>query len=205
MSISNGYATLAEYKSWIALRGLSGDTTTDTSDDSVIEIIIESVSRYIDRETGRRFYPDTSNTDYYYQAAEAYQMDLPDFASIATVSVDYNNTRTYTALTASDWEALPDNYSAEGLPIRGLAILPTSSAYFPIQRRGVKINGKRGWLVAPTDIKDAALAITHNLYSQRAGQPASGRVSVTAGGVVIRPEDVPPYAAQTIKHYRMMT
>ena len=45
MAITNGYATLAEFKLWI-------NTQTDnTNDDAVIEDIIEAVSRFIDGET----------------------------------------------------------------------------------------------------------------------------------------------------------
>jgi len=204
MTITNGYATLAEYKAWIAVRGLAGSVGTDTSDDASIEILIESASRYLDLQTGRRFYPDSTNTTYYYQARDAGTVVLPDFASITTVSVDYSNTRTYTDLTATDWEALPDNYSAEGLPITGLAIVPTSSQYFPVQRKGVKVLGKRGRLAAPTDVKEAVLSITQSLYGARSGQSSAGKMTVTAAGVVIRPEDVPAFAQKIISHYRNM-
>lgn len=202
IAITNGYATLAEYKAWIAVRGLSGSVGTDTSDDSTIEILIESASRYIDRQTGRRFYPDANNGTYYYEAKDAYCVDLPDFASITTVSADYANTRSYTDLASTDWDALPDNYSAEGVPITGLAISPVSTMYLPTQRRGVKITGKRGWLAAPTDIKEACLSITQSLSGTRSGQSAAGKLTVTAAGVVIRPEDVPAFAQNIIQHYR---
>jgi hypothetical protein len=205
MTITNGYASLAEYKTWIATRGLSGSVGTDTSDDAMIELLIESASRYIDREAGRRFYPDASNADYYYEASDPYCLRLPDFASIVTVSVDYSVTRSYTALAATDYDVLPDNYSAEGVPITGLAISPTSTAYFPTQRRGVKINGKRGWLAAPTDIKEACLSIAQSLNGARSGQTSAGKLTVTAAGVVIRPEDVPAAAQMIIKHYRDIT
>jgi hypothetical protein len=51
----NNYATLAEYKSYVTSRGQTA--TTDTTDDAVIESLLESASRYIDDETGRVFYP----------------------------------------------------------------------------------------------------------------------------------------------------
>jgi hypothetical protein len=169
--------------------------------------MIGSASRYIERQTGRRFWKDSSDADYYYQAEDSESVKLPDFASITTVAVDYNNVRSYTALTVStDYDLLPDNYSAEGLPITGLAISPLSSyGYFPVQRKGIKVTGKRGWASVPTDIKDACLEIVQNIYSSRSGQASSGRISVTASGVVIRPDDVPDYAQRIIAHYRMLT
>ena len=205
MAITNGYCSLAEYKAYISMRGLSGAVGTDASDDAVIEDMVENVSRYIARQTGRRFYVDGSDTDYFYKVDDSYEIPLPDFASITTVSVDYNNTRSYTALVSGDYDKLPDNYVAEGLPINGLAITPTSSAYFPTWRRGVKVTGKRGWSAVPADIKDACLAIVENIYSARSGQTSAGRVSITASGVVIKPQDVPDFAQMTIKNYRIMT
>jgi len=205
MSITNGYATLAEYKSYIANRGLAGAVGTDASDDAVIEDLIEAVSRRTDSITGRRFYVDTNDTAYYYTAEDSYSMELPDFASITTVSVDYNDQRSYTDLTASDWEALPFNYSAESKPIRGIAILPTSSAYFPVSRAGVKITGKRGFSAVPDDIKEAVLETVLHVYSTRSGQRSTGGSSITAAEAAINREDIPPHAMGIYKSYRFNT
>ena len=205
MTITNGYATLAEYKSYIAMRGLAGSVGTDTADDAVIEDLIEAVSRYADRMTGRRFYADANDTAYYYTTDDALELCLPDFKSITTVAVDYSNVRSYTALTASDWEALPINYSAEGLPIRGIAIIPTSAAYFPTWRNAVKVTGKRGFPAVPDNIKEAVLETAVAIYGQRSGQSNSGRISITAAGIVIRPDDVPEFAMAIFKSYRFIT
>lgn len=206
MSITNGYATLAEYKAYIAVRSLAGSVGTDTSDDSVIEALIEGASRYIDLQTGRRFWADTNDADYYYQSLDGECVKLPDFKSITTVSVDFANTRSYTALTASDFDVLPDNYSAEAKPIRELHISPLSSyGYFPTCRKGIKVTGKRGWPAIPDDINTACLGIVQNVYSMRSGQSSGGNITVTAAGVVIRPQEVPAMAQKTIQGYRPMT
>lgn len=53
------------------------------------------------------------------------------------------------------------------------------------------------WNVQP-EIKMATLMTVQSIYSERSGQPtSSGKVTVTAAGVVIRPEDIPS-AAQAI-------
>lgn len=200
--ITNGYATVEDYHAYIAMRGLAGAVGADPSDDSVIEVLLEAVSRYFDRESGRRFYVDLVDGVYYFEAKDPYEVTLPDFASITTVSVDFNNTRSYTDLATSDYDTLPDNHTADGLPITGLAISPVSTQYFPTQRRGIKVTGKRGWVSVPTDVKDATLAIVQNLNSTRSGQSSSGRISVTASGIVIRPSDVPEFAQRIIEHYR---
>lgn len=51
----NGYTTLATWKEWKQAVGTA--LATETTDDSVINEIIEGVSRYIDDETARTFYP----------------------------------------------------------------------------------------------------------------------------------------------------
>ena len=51
----NGYTTLAVWKEWKQSSGTA--LATDTTDDSTINEIIEGVSRFIDAETGRTFYP----------------------------------------------------------------------------------------------------------------------------------------------------
>jgi hypothetical protein len=52
---ANQYATLAEYKAYVTARGQTA--TTDTTDDSVVNLLIESASRFIDTQTRRKFYP----------------------------------------------------------------------------------------------------------------------------------------------------
>ena len=68
MTITNGYASLADYKTWISMRGLSGNVGIDTSDDSVLEILIESASRYIDRQVSSRFFQGSASEVRYYTA-----------------------------------------------------------------------------------------------------------------------------------------
>ena len=51
MTILNGYATLTECKNDNRI------TSTDTTDDTILEALIENASRFIDLTTGRRFYP----------------------------------------------------------------------------------------------------------------------------------------------------
>lgn len=50
----NGYTTLAVWKEW---KRSTKDIKADTTGDSVINEIVEGVSRYIDDETARTFYP----------------------------------------------------------------------------------------------------------------------------------------------------
>jgi len=53
--LTNAYCTLADYKNYVVARGQT--SSTDSADDGVIQDLINSASRYIDTQSGRRFYP----------------------------------------------------------------------------------------------------------------------------------------------------
>jgi len=55
--IINSYATLADFKNFISVRGQSTNMSTDVVDDAQISEILEGTSRYIDTLTHRTFYP----------------------------------------------------------------------------------------------------------------------------------------------------
>jgi hypothetical protein len=52
------------------------------------------------------------------------------------------------------------------------------------------------------DIKNAVNMIVDNVYASRSGQTQGGRISVTASGIVIRPEEVPAMAQRVINSYK---
>jgi hypothetical protein len=202
MTITNGLATLAEFKAYATVRG--GTSTTDTGDDAVAEDIIEQVSRYLEGETGRRFWKNSTDETRYFETNNSYRCHVDDLSAAPTsVSVDYSDDRTYTALsTTTDYEINPPNASLDGWPYTQIHILPTSSAYFPVTRRGVKVVGKFGFPAVPDDVKGLCLAIAFNNYQARSGQSSPGNITVTAAGVVIRPQDVPDWGQRVIAKYR---
>ncbi len=202
MSITNGYATLDEYKKWVVVRGGSA-ISTDANDDAMIEILIEAASRHIDMDTGAKFYLPSSDETRYFTAENAARVWLGFLATLTSIAVDYAGTRTYTALTATEYDLTPDNAVLDGFPYTAAEINhQQSSAYFPTTRRGVKVIGKWGWPATPKDIKEATLSIAQSLYATRSGQASGGKVTITANGIVIRPEDVPAFAQKVIMHYR---
>lgn len=60
MAITNGYATLAEIKAYLSI--------SDTTDDTLLEKLVESSSRSIDKIANRRFYADSTATVRLYRA-----------------------------------------------------------------------------------------------------------------------------------------
>jgi hypothetical protein len=205
VGIANGYATLAEYKSWVAVRGLAGAVGTDTSDDGVIELLIESASRYFDRETGKRFYLNGSDETRYYTTDDPYEVKIDPLGTLTSISIDTSGTRSYAALTATDYDLLPVNAALDGEPYTRIAISQMLSGNtFPTFVKGVQVIGKFGYPSVPTDVKEAALSIAQSLNGSRSGQTSGGKMTITAAGIVIRPEDVPAFAQKIIRHYRSL-
>ena len=181
------------------------DNSDDPVDDAVIENLIESASRYFDRETGQRFYADSTDATRYYTAVDSLVLKIdPLSAAPTSVSIDTTGLRSYTALTINtDFELMPFNALLDGQPYTELSIIAILSAYtWPLTAKGVKVVAKFGFPSVPHDVRDSVIGIAQNLNSARSGQTAGGRITVTAGGVVIRPEDVPTFAQRVIQHYR---
>lgn len=82
MTTLNSYATLAEYKAYTTARGQTA--TTDTADDAVIESLLKAISRYVDAQTARWFYPriETRYFDVPYSRELIVDADLLEVLSI---------------------------------------------------------------------------------------------------------------------------
>lgn len=203
-STSVAYATLAEFKMYSTVRG--GTAAVDANDDTVIEDILKLASNYIDGQTGRRFYQNAVDETRYYTPLVHDRVFIDDLAAAPTsVKSDTGGDRTYaTTLSATDYDLEPDNALLHSMPYTYLEIAPDSSEYFATVRKGVQIIGKFGFPSLPDDIKGACLGIALNVYQNRSGQSSQGNVTVTAAGVVIRPQDVPQLAQKAIEKYRRL-
>lgn len=278
MTTINAYATLTDFKNWLATRGLAGATGTDTSDDAVIEDLLEAASRYADE--ARSFYPRVETR--YFDVPRGVELWLDDDLLDLTTLTNGEGT----AIAASNYLCEPYNSppyykvklrdtstvywlsSAAGSSQRVISVLGWWGYHNKFSQRGwlsggtlsaaitdtttlafsattghslvagniVKIDSeiynvattavnaitpiKRGdngstaathlissviYVWQPMDeIRSAVLQIVGNMYSARSGQSSGGRISVTAAGIVIRPEDVPPLAQKTIDYYRRL-
>lgn len=274
----NAYATCTEYNEWTTPVGQSD--FTDTSDDEVIQNMLESVSRYIDGQTNRTFYPRIETRYYSIPSGRLLILD-DDLLTLTTLTNGDNDEITSTYYNLLDknhepkwgielketssvyWETDSDGNSEHVLDVLGWwgfherftqrgwasggtlasAISSTTSTSLTAtaghdliagqiikidseimivssaaaQTVTVNARGDNGSTAAThanssviyiwkpmEDIRQATLLITQSLYQSRSGQVAGGRVTVTASGVVIRPEDVPPSAQQTIDRYRRL-
>jgi len=90
MAIVNGYATLTQIKNYMSI--------SDNTDNDLLEDLIESASRSIDRMANRRFYLDATASARLYRAYSdifVYVDDIGTTSSLA-VALDINGNGTYT-------------------------------------------------------------------------------------------------------------
>ena len=196
MTITNGYCTLAEYKSWNTI------DTTSAADDVVIEDIIESISRQIDNFCGRVFYASTLSAQYF--TADFNDLLYVDDISTATgliLQADYDGDGTYEITWASTDYNLKPYQSNNGWPYLMIEVATLGVYRFPSTRKGVKITAVWGWAAVPDDVKTACLIGVDAEYHARNGQNLSTDTTITGAGVVITPRGLPVSATQKLKPY----
>lgn len=113
--------------------------------------MIENASRLFDGETWRRFWTTASDETREYTARNSARVYTDDIISITSVKLDQDGDGTYeVTLTATDYFALPDNYSERGEPITWLETTPLGNYSFTTNKKGVQIVGKFGYCAAST-------------------------------------------------------
>ena len=195
MTITNGYATLAEVKAYI-------DTaTTNAGDDSVIEDMVEMASRLIDRLTLRTFYARTETHYFSYSGGRGLEMD-DDLLTVTTLTNGDDD-----EISSDDYNLLPFNRS----PKHEIRLKQSSTEGWEIDTDGntegvISVAGTWGYsATAPADIKHACISIVISAYHRRFGQGVEGVAQITAVGVVITPQDIPKDAWVIINPYRKRT
>jgi hypothetical protein len=198
MTITNGYCTLAEYKSWNSI------TTTNATDDTVIEDIIESVSRQIDGICGRHFFVTTAIARYFKADHGGQDMlfidDLSSITSLAIVSDDDGDGTYENTWTSSDYNVMPYQPQNSG-PYTMIETSPQGDFVFSAQKKGNKITGLWGWAAVPDDVKVACLIMVDAEYHARDGQSLSTTTSITPAGIVLTPAGVPKTAMDKLRPY----
>lgn len=191
MAISNGYCTLAEYKSYSKI------TSTDTEDDSVIEDVIEGVSRAIDVFTARTFYARTETR--YYDVPVSPDLILDDDLLTLTTLTNGDGT----VITSQYYKLYPLNFSRK-YRIRltntyGWTITTSTGAY----EGAISVLGSWGYAsTTPDDIKQICLYESQAEYHRRFGENMATVATITASGVMITPQGFSTSTIQKLTPYR---
>jgi hypothetical protein len=170
MAIVNGYATLTQIKNYMSI--------SDNTDNDLLEDLIESASRSIDRMANRRFYLDTTASARLYRAYSdifVYVDDIGTTSSLA-VALDINGNGTYTKTLTLNQDYILDPLTASSLgrPFTQLTMVSNTETWpiFPGLtqnglRPGVQVTARWGWPSVPDDINMACLILTADLYKRK--------------------------------------
>jgi hypothetical protein len=163
MAITNGYATLALVK--------SAARVTDSIDDTLFELAIESSSRLIDGHCQRHFY-QTSSESRLYTADNSYACTIDDVAGTAiTVQTSSGIDGVYDQTwTTTDFQLQPLNRTSAGLKFPVNKLIAIDNYLFPIDPIGetaVKVTASFGFGTAiPTDVQQACVLMSLRQYKR---------------------------------------
>jgi hypothetical protein len=161
LAITNGYATLTQVKA--ALR------ITDSVDDTLLEMAIESASRAIDGHAGRYFYSSGTATRIY-SADDALVCQIDDLAGTAiTLVTDPDADGTWADTWAViDYQLEPVNGIVDGLAVPYTRIRAVENYNFPkvSDEALVRVTGVFGWASVPTAITQACVIQSSRIFKR---------------------------------------
>ena len=160
MAITNGYATLAQVKA--ALR------ITDTVDDSLLEMAIESGSRAIDGYANRNFYANGTAVRVF-TPSDSFMTEIDDLISVTTLKTKSDDDSGFdTTWTTDDYQLEPLNGRADGITTPYTNIRAVGDYLFS-QFEGeatVQITGVWGWATTPIAVTQACVIQSSRIYKR---------------------------------------
>ena len=170
MAITNGYATLTEIKNYMSI--------SDNTDNDLLENLVESASRSIDRIANRRFYLDATASARLYRAYSNIFVYVDDIGTTSSlvVAVDENGNGTYSKTLTLNTDYILDPLTSPSLnrPYTQLTMVSNTETWpiFPGLtsnglRPGVQVTARWGWPSVPDDINMACLILTADLYKRK--------------------------------------
>jgi hypothetical protein len=159
MAINQGYCSLSDVKA--ALR------VTDSLDDSLLEMAVESASRLIDGYTYRYFYnAGTATRDFV--AQDSYLTIIDDLISLSELKTTDEIGSEYVTWSSSDYQLQPVNGKQDGLTVPYTSILSTDDLLFNKlgEQALVRVTGVWGWSAVPIAIKQATVIQSSRIYKR---------------------------------------
>jgi hypothetical protein len=168
MAITNGYCSLADVKAAARI--------TDSIDDTLLELSIESASREIDSYTERVFY-STGGTPVarVYIPQDIYLVETDDIVSVTTVKSDSAGDGTFDITWAStDFQLEPLNGRAGGIDTPATRIRAIGDYLWPVyeprnvnsNQASVQVTGVFGFATVPTAVRQATILSALRQYKR---------------------------------------
>lgn len=197
MALTNAYATLNEVKQAMSI------PVSDTVDDTMLEIAIESASRAIDSYTNRNFYSSGTATRLYSPTSN-YVCEIDDLATFVSLNTIDQDDAFTVSWTSSDYQLEPLNGIVDGMPTPYTRIRAIGDYLFdPLMGEAtVQVTGVFGYASTPIEIKQACLIQASRLM-KRLDSPL-GVAGFGDLGVVRVSSRLDPDVAQLIDPYRKL-
>jgi hypothetical protein len=210
--LSNGYIELEELKS-------STELTSTSFADQDLQRAIVAASRSVDLETGRRFWPDTTDQTRYYTPDGQQTIQVDDLISLTSLGTDTDDdgVAEYTWTQGTDFVLEPRNAPLDGFPYTSIRRLtysnylwPGSRVYQPnyhdsalyqlSYRDSVIVTGKFGWPTPPDAVKVATTMMAAR-FVKRMREAPFGIAGFDATGATVRISQSDPDVARLLAPY----
>jgi len=184
MAIVNGYCTLAEIKASARI--------SDSVDDSLLELAVESASRMVDSYTQRYFY-NAGTATRLFAPQDSYVAEIDDLVSLTTLQTsDGDNFGTTWA--AKDYQLEPLNGAVDGLTGHpATRIRAVDDFLFNVLdgEATVRVIGTWGWSAVPVAVKQATVIQAARIFKRNdspLGIAGFGEMGAVRVGVQLDPD-----------------
>ncbi len=166
MTITNGYATLADVKAAFRIN--------DDVDDTLLELSIESASREIDGWCERVFY-NAGTATRVYVPTDSFLVETEDLISVTTLKTSSTGDTFDTTWSApGDYQLEPLNGISGGLTVPRNRIRAIGSYVFPLwdprninaHEATVQVTGVFGFEAIPTAVKQACIILSQRGFKR---------------------------------------
>ena len=162
MAITNGYCTLAQVKAGLRI--------TDSVDDTLLEMAVESASRAIDSYCNRVFYSTGTAVVRFYSPQDSYLCDIDDLVSLTSLYTNSDETQSSYNIqwTSEDRQLEPLNGLADGQPTPFTRIRAIGEYTFQTLNgeASVKVTGVFGYSAVPIAITQATVIQASRIYKR---------------------------------------
>ncbi len=184
MAIVNGYCTLAEIKASARI--------TDSVDDTLLELAVESASRMVDSYTQRYFY-NAGTATRLFAPQDSYVSEIDDLITLTTLQTS-DGDDFGTTWAAKDYQLEPLNGNVDGLTNHpATRIRAVDDFIFNVLdgEATVRVVGVWGWSAVPIAVKQATIIQAARIFKRNdspLGIAGFGEMGAVRVGVQLDPD-----------------
>lgn len=196
MSLTNAYCTLNQVKGSLRI------PVSDTVDDALLTLAINSASRDIDQATERQFFQTSATRIYTPQ--DSYITNTDDIVSVTSIKTSTGADSVFdTTWKATDYQLEPLNGITGGISVPFNSIRAVGDFTFPISggEATVQVTGVFGFASVPVAIEQATVLLAARIFKRN---DSPGGVMGFGDIGVVRVSRIDPDIDRLIMPYKKM-